>query len=112
MTDLTDKLSLLESAAFRRFLFDLIQRAGLFDASATAGDGRTLYLEGRRSLVIEILRSFEEAQPERSISVIPVLTLIQTLREQVQLPPTEKRFGRRNSTYADLGAELGGFDDD
>ncbi|QNQ08320.1 Bbp19 family protein [Sphingomonas alpina] len=108
MTDPADKHILLESAAFRRFLFDLIQRAGLFDASASSADGRTLYLEGRRSLVLEILRDLEEAQPDRSAFAIPVLTLIQTLREQVQSQPMEKRFGRRNSTYADLGPERGG----
>ncbi|MGH6613811.1 hypothetical protein [Sphingomonas sp.] len=112
MTEFTDKLTLLENPAFRRFLFELIERAGLFDASASAADGRTLYLEGRRSLALEILRELEDAQPEQSASAIPVLTLIQTLREQVQSRPKEKRFGRRNSIYSDLQSELGDPDDD
>ncbi|MGY4397269.1 hypothetical protein ACVWZA_002463 [Sphingomonas sp. UYAg733] len=110
MIDLPDKLTLMESAAFRRFLFDLIQRAGVFHSSATAADGRTLYLEGRRALALEILRDLEEAQARPSPSGMPVFTLIQTLREEAHSAPTEKKLGRRNSTYSDLGPERGSGD--
>ncbi|QNA85183.1 hypothetical protein G4G27_15140 [Sphingomonas sp. So64.6b] len=107
MIDLSDKLTLMENAAFRRFLFALIRTAGVFETSATAGDGRALYLEGRRGLALEVLRELEEGQGKPSPSGIPVHTLIQTLREEVQSAPMEKKLGRRNDPYSDLGPEHG-----
>jgi hypothetical protein len=104
LIDKPDKMTLMESAAFRRFLFDLIVRGGVFDASATAGDGRGLYLEGRRSLALEVLRDMEEAAPAPSPSGLPIWASIQTLREEAQSPPTkaEKTVGGRNDHYRDL----------
>lgn len=104
MIDKADKLTLMERAAFRRFLFDLIQAGGLFTTTATEADGRALYLEGRRSIVLDVLRDMDEAAPAQSSTGIPVLTLIQTLREEVQsAPSTEKKLGRRSGPYSDLG---------
>ena len=102
MTDRADRTVLMETPAFRRFLFSLIQRAGLFDAAASASDGRELVLEGRRGLAIEILCDLDEVQPVRPASGIPVLTLIQTLTEEVQSVPKEKPDGTTRSTYFEI----------
>jgi len=100
--DRADKLTLLESAAFRRFLFAMIQAGGVFETTASAADGRNLFLEGRRSLALEMLRSLDEVQPLPSPSGIPAQTLIQTLREQVQSAHKETAIDRRDDTYAEL----------
>ena len=102
MIDRADKLTLLESAAFRRFLFAMIQAGGVFETTASAADGRNLFLEGRRSLALEMLRSVDEVQPLPSPSGIPAQTLIQTLREQVQSAHKETAIDRRHDTYAEL----------
>jgi hypothetical protein len=101
--DKADKQTLLETPAFRRFLFDLIQTSGIFTASTNGTDGRHLYAEGRRSLGLEVLLSMDGAQPVQSPTGIPVLTLIQTLREEAQSAPKEKPLARRNGPYTDLG---------
>lgn len=104
MIDKPDKMTLMENAAFRRFLFSLLVSGGVFESSATAGDGRGLYLEGRRSLALEVLRDMEDAAPVPSPSGIPVWSAIQTLVEQAQSAPSkvEKPVGRRNDQYRDL----------
>jgi hypothetical protein len=103
MIDKADKMTLLETPAFRRFLFDLIQSSGIFEASTNGTDGRNLFAEGRRSLGLEVLRSMDEAQPVQSPTGIPILTLIQTLHEEAQSAPKEKPLARRNGPYTDLG---------
>ena len=105
MIDRADKLTLLESAAFRRFLFAMIQAGGVFETTANAADGRGLFLEGRRSLALEMLRSMDEVQPLPSASGIPAQTLIQTLREQVQSTHKETDIDRRDDPYAELRDE-------
>lgn len=102
MLEKTDKLILLESAPFRRFLLSLVQAAGVFDASATAADGRHLYLAGRRALALEILRDLDEAQPVSLPAGIPAATLIQTLHELTHSTRKENALGRRNS-FAEPG---------
>jgi hypothetical protein len=102
MIDRADKLTLLESAPFRRFLFAMIQAGGVFETTATSADGRGLFLEGRRSLALEMLRSMDEVQPLPSPSGIPAQTLIQTLREQVQSAHKETAIDRRHDAYAEL----------
>lgn len=102
MIEKTDKLILLESAPFRRFLLSLVQRAGVFDTTANVADGRHLYLEGRRSLALEILRDFDAAQPVALPDGIPAATLIQTLHELAHSMRKENVLEPRN-IYADLG---------
>lgn len=102
-----DRTLLIEHPAFRRFLVDVIQRCGLFSATANGSDGRNLYLEGRRSLGLEVLEMMDEVQPVQNPSGIPVLTLIQLLREAAQGTPKEKPVGRRSDQYADLGDDDG-----
>lgn len=96
MIETTDKIVLLESASFRRFLLSLLQRGGVFDASANIGDGRHLYLEGRRSLALEILRDFDSAQPVALPDGIPAATLIQTLHELAHSGRKETVLERRH----------------
>lgn len=102
MIEKTDKLTLLESAPFRRFLSSLVQSAGVFETTANIADGRHLYLEGRRSLALEILRDFDAAQPVALPGGIPAATLIQTLHELAHSGRKENVLERRN-TYAELG---------
>jgi hypothetical protein len=100
--DKADKQALMENPHFRRFLFALIQSTGVFDACAKIDDGTHLYREGRRSVTLDILRDMEDAQPIQSSSGIPVLTSIQTLREEAQSGVKETKRGR-SGTYRDLG---------
>lgn len=102
MIEKADKLTLLESAAFRRFLLSLVQRAGVFETTANLADGRHLYLEGRRSLALEILRDLDETQPVSLPAGIPAATLIQTLHELAHSVRKENVLERRD-IYAELG---------
>lgn len=101
--DKVDRSHLMTLPAFRRFMtLHAIQMAGIFSATATGSDGRNLFLEGRRSLGLDMLRDLDEAQPIQSPSGIPVLTVLQLLREDAQSNPQEKPNGRRSSPYRDL----------
>lgn len=100
MIDKADRLALMESPPFRRFLFDLMLTGGLFDASGN--DARLMFQEGRRSLVLDVLRAMEDAQPVKSPTGIPIMTAIQTLREEAQSAPKEKLRGGRDGPYRDL----------
>jgi hypothetical protein len=102
MIERTDKMLLLESAPFRRFLLSLVHRAGVFETSANIADGRHLYLEGRRSIAIEILRDLDSAQPVALPDGIPAATLIQTLHELAHSGRKETVLERRNID-ADFG---------
>lgn len=102
LCDSDDMVKLMGLAEFRRFLFDAIQMAGIWEVTDHEADGRHLFREGRRSLGLELLRKLDAAQPAPSPSGIPVLTAIQTLREAVQSTSKEKPVGRRDGPYADL----------
>ena len=99
--DKVDRSHLMTLPAFRRFIgLHAIQMAGIFNATATGSDGRNLYLEGRRSLGLDMLRDLDAAQPVQSPSGIPVLTVMQLLREDAQSNPEGKPNDR--SLYSDL----------
>jgi hypothetical protein len=100
-----DLVDLLARPQFRRFLFRAIQLSGIFDATANGTDERTRFLEGRRSLGLDILRDVDGAQPVQSPGGIPILTLLQVLREGAQSSPQEKPNGRRTGPYADLRSD-------
>jgi hypothetical protein len=108
---------LLAEPAFRRFLWRLIERGGLFVTATSGADDRDLnFAEGRRSVTLEILTECEHFQEEQHPSGLPLLALIQTLREEVQTPQhlLEKPRGRRsrNDQYRDLRDRSDGRDDD
>jgi hypothetical protein len=106
--DKADLADLLERPGFRRFVFRVIQNAGIFSATANGSDQRTSFNDGRRSLGLDILREVDAAQPVPSPSGIPSLTLIQVLREEAQSPPPERTAsGRRADPYRDLSSDDG-----
>jgi hypothetical protein len=102
MIEHPDKMVLIEHPAFRRFLLDLLQRAGVFDVTSSVSDGRNMFLEGRRSLALEILRDLDEAQAIKNPEGLPALTLIQTLGELLQSAPLKKTSTRESGIYADV----------
>jgi hypothetical protein len=100
--DKADLMDLMGRPGFRRFLYRAIQNAGLWSATTNGSDGRNLYLEGRRSLGLEILREVDEAQPVQFPDGIPGMTLMQLFSEAAQSSAPEKPNGRRNDHYRDL----------
>lgn len=108
-----DMQDLLERPQFLRFLFAVIQRAGLFTSPQTDGSvGRDHYV-GRRSLGLEILELAELGQPIPEVhSAGPLLTLIQVLREETLKPPTEKQNAQGRSSQYNRSDELRDPDDD
>ena len=87
---------LLTQAQFRRFLFRLIQTAGIFSPTTNGSDGRNLdHFEGRRHLGLEILAEVAGAQPVADPE--GYLTLLQVLREEAQQTPEEPK--RAKSRY-------------
>lgn len=89
---------------FRRFMWRAIQSARIFEAVADGSEGRNLdHYEGRRSLVLELLRDAERGQPVVHPDQIPILTAIQILREEAQQQPTKDAKDRqRYDRTADL----------
>lgn len=97
--DRADKETLLASPAFRRFLFSVVQSSGVYDVAASEADHR--FLDGRRSLALEMLRDFESVQPARHVSGIPVGTSIQLFAEAMQTTVKNTSSGRAG-TYDEL----------
>lgn len=103
--DKAELADLIGRPGFRRFLFRVIQNAGIFSATANGSEQRTSFNDGRRSLGLDILREVEAAMPLQSTSGIPSLTVIQVLREEAQSPPPERtKSGRRSDPYSELSA--------
>lgn len=104
--DKDDMIELLAMPPFKRFLFRVIQNAGLFNAVTDGSGGRSLdYFEGRRNLGLEILDMAESGQPINDAHPSgPLLTLIQVLIEETQKPP-EKPNAKRNANYRNLDDE-------
>lgn len=104
--DKVDREQLMSLPSFRRWLcLHAIQNSGIFSATANGSDGRNLYLEGRRSLGLDMLRDVDEAQPLPAPSGIPVLTVLQLLREDAQSTPQEKPNARRADPYSDIRSD-------
>jgi hypothetical protein len=101
-----DMLFLVGREEFRRFLFRVIQTAGIL-APTTDGsvDRHLAYDEGRRNLGLDILAMAEAGQPVPHPGGLPVLTLIQVLREEANQQPQENKRGRRNDRYRDLDGD-------
>lgn len=105
---------LMALPGFRKFLFSLIQRAGVLDYapfSTNGSDGRDLaYYEGRRSLGLDILRDADAAQPAPMRHPNSIMTLMTVLREEAQTTEQEKPRGRP-SRYDDDDGTDGSADD-
>lgn len=101
--DKSDQALLLQRPEYLRFLFRVIQSAGIYQSTTNGADGRNLVSEGRRNLGLEILDMAENGQPITvSHPVGPLLTLIQVMREETQQPSTEKPNGRRYDRNNDI----------
>ena len=107
MIDKSDAAQLMALPAFRRFVFALMQMGGVFSATLTEADGRSMSNEGRRSLVLDVLAELEAHLPKPVMPGFPLSTLIQTLAEQAQSAPEEKPVGRRRDQYRDLDDDGG-----
>jgi hypothetical protein len=92
--DKSDMQALLTRSEFTRFLFRVIQTSGIL-MTATDGSENQLLKQGRRNLGLEILAMVEAGQPAMHPEGLPILTLIQALREEAN-QPQEKPNGRRN----------------
>lgn len=104
-----DMEELLKLPPFMRFIFELIQRSGYLDATTDGSVERTFAMNGRRQLAREILDMVELGQPVAHPDKLPILTLMQTLREEAQ-QHTESR-NEKPSRY-DRTADLGLDEDD
>lgn len=94
---LQEMKDLVEVRAFRRFLFRIVESAGI--GIPAAKDDMALRLEGKRALGLEILGWVEAALPQSTGSAQPLAALHLALSEA--LAPKEKRSDRRNDRYSD-----------
>lgn len=97
-----DLKRLLRDKAFLAFLYRRIRDAGLFSLAPI--EGRSLdFIEGRRSLALDMLAEIEQAQPEKSPDGLPILSSIQIFLSVAQSTAKEKTLGRRSDPYGELG---------
>ena len=104
-----------KQSQFKQFLFAVIQEAGIFRRATDGSTARDLsYFEGRRDLGLVILDMVELGQPFAHPDGMPLLTLIQTLREEANPPPSERDDdeGRNEQRRYDRNAELDDGDED
>lgn len=93
--DRSDIQELLRRPEFTRFLWRVIQSARIFSPTTDGSQGRDLsYDAGRRNLGLDILAMVEAGQPVSHPDGQPILTLIQTLREEANQQPQEKKSDR------------------
>lgn len=98
-----DFRKLASDKAFLAFLYRMIRDAGLFTVAASGPDARSLeFVEGRRSLALDILRQIESVQSSKSPDGLPVMTSIQIFVAAAQLATKEKSVGGRNDIYGDI----------
>ena len=110
--ELEDMQALLRLEAFHRFLFRVIQEAGIFSAQTDGSVGRDQFNLGRRNLGLTILDMAERGQPTQSAHPAgPLITLIQAMRAETQ-KPTEDRNEKRKSSHYDRTADVAPRDDD
>lgn len=83
---------LVESPAFRKFLFRIVEAAGICVPASKADVA--LHAEGKRSLGLEILGWVDDALPESTKSPQPLGALHLAIAEE--LAPKEKRSDRPN----------------
>lgn len=91
---------LFNQPQFRRFLWRVIQRAGIWDATADGSERAT----GRRNLGLEILDMVEKGQPlaHDADPGPPILTIFGVLREEIQKPTQETNHDQGYNRNAEL----------
>lgn len=108
MTELSreDAEFLLGRPEFKRFLFVAIQSAGVFyqNVSADGRLGRDLsFLEGRRSLGLDLLQMADAGQPEPLRTPTAIATLDAAIREAMNPPsPKDRKRDRKPDRYDDI----------
>lgn len=100
----SDMEFLLQRPEFARFLFRVIQTSGIFSVTTDGAEAVTFRAEGRRQLGLEILDMAEEGQPVAHPGKLPILTVLQALREEAQ-QPAEKDSDRRYDRNRDLDGD-------
>jgi hypothetical protein len=100
MSEEAEMKELMELPSFRKFLWRLIQTAGILSPGTNGTVGRDLnWIEGRRSLGFAALQDAERGIPEQARSPDCLLTLASLLREAAQSTPEPKR--QRNDRSSD-----------
>jgi len=103
MTDAekADFKKLTRNPAFLAFVYRAMRGAGLFTVASV--DGRSLdFVEGRRSLALDMLHELESVQDAKSPDGLPLLSSIQIFLSVAQSSAKEKNLGRRSDLYGDL----------
>ena len=96
-----DLKRLLGNKTFLAFLYRRIRDAGLFSVAPL--EGRSLdFIEGRRSLALDMLAEIEQTQLEKSPDGLPILSSIQIFLSVAQSTVKEKPLGRRSDPYGEL----------
>ena len=106
MTDaeLADFKKLAGDKAFHAFLYRMVRASGLFSVAAL--EGRSLdFVEGRRSLALDMLHELETAQLVHSPDGLPVMASIQIFLSVAQSTAKEKNLGRRSDPYGELSGD-------
>ena len=95
---------LMGDKAFLAFLYRMIRSAGVLSVAPVGG--RSLeFIEGRRSLALDILREVDSVQDRQSPDGLPILGSIQILVSVAQSATKEKDLGRKRSIYRDLDGD-------
>ena len=77
---------LLAQPQFHRFFLRAIQLAGFFETATDGSHDGAVERLARRNLGLELLAMVESGQPAQHPDGIPVLTLLQILREEATQP--------------------------
>lgn len=104
MTDAekADLKRLAENKSFQRFMYETIRAAGVMTVAPL--EGRSLeFIEGRRSLALDMLGQLEQVQDTQSPDGLPLFTSIQIFLNVAQSASKEKPLGGRSDPYRDLG---------
>lgn len=82
----SDLVELLDLPAFKRFLFRIADSADMLRPANWSEDRRLNHTEGRRSLGFDIFRWADEAMSASHPSAIPISTLMEALKAEMQRP--------------------------
>lgn len=96
-TEAADFKRLCADPTFKLFAYRLIVSCGLFSAPSE----RHEFLEGRRSVALELLGEIDTALGNPSADGLPLMASIQILLAASQSAPKEKHLGRRSDLYRD-----------
>jgi hypothetical protein len=84
---------------FQRFLWRAIQLARIFETATDGSHDGAVAALARRNLGLDILTMVEAGQPVPHADGLPILTLIQTLREEATQPLEKPNVRRTNDRY-------------